>query len=174
MWSSLRDPWDRRKDLPGRDLTFLREVSSQLPPYMTYNFLWWSLSSPESESPVKMSFRTPSGDLYPRSRSLMATSPSSTFSLPGRRRGGEPSLEACSRRSLTCFTSLMISRHSNAMWWLLGWTGHEPLLPPCGRGRLLRSFRPPVAAAATVGADCGLSWPQFFFFFLLPPWVAGP
>jgi hypothetical protein len=44
-----------------RDLTFLREVSSQLPPYMTYNFLRRSLSSPESESPVKTSFRSPSG-----------------------------------------------------------------------------------------------------------------
>jgi hypothetical protein len=31
----------------------------------------------------------------------------------------------------------MISRHSEALWRLLGCTGHEPLLPPCGRGRLL-------------------------------------
>jgi hypothetical protein len=45
-----------------RDLTFLWEVSSQLPPYMTYNFLRRSLSPLESESPVKTSFRTPSGD----------------------------------------------------------------------------------------------------------------
>jgi hypothetical protein len=42
---------------------------------------------------VKISFRSPSGDWYLRSRSAAATSPSSTFSLPGRRRGGEPSLE---------------------------------------------------------------------------------
>jgi hypothetical protein len=83
-------------------------------------------------------------------------------------------LEACSRRSLTRFTSLMISRHSDALWRLLGWTGHEPLLPPCGRWRLLRSFRPPVAAAATIAADCGLSWPRFFFFLLLLPWVTAP
>jgi hypothetical protein len=45
-----------------RDFTFLREVSFQLPPYITYNFLWRSLSSPESESPVRMSLRTCSGD----------------------------------------------------------------------------------------------------------------
>jgi hypothetical protein len=70
--------------------------------------------------------------------------------------------------------SLIISRHSDALCRLLGWTGHEPLLPPCGRGCLLCSFRPPVAAAATVAADCSLSWPRFFFFFLLPPWVARP
>jgi hypothetical protein len=68
----------------------------------------------------------------------------------------------------------MILRHSEALWRLLGWTGHEPLLPPYGRGRLLRSFWPPVAAAAIVAVDCDLSWPWFFFFFLLPPWVAGP
>jgi hypothetical protein len=45
-----------------RDFTFLREVSSQLPPYITYNFLWRSVSSPESEYPVRMSLRTFSGD----------------------------------------------------------------------------------------------------------------
>jgi hypothetical protein len=45
-----------------RDLTFLQEVSSQLPTYMTYNFLRWSLSPPESKSPMKTSFRTPLGD----------------------------------------------------------------------------------------------------------------
>jgi hypothetical protein len=62
MWRSLRDPRDRRKDLSAWDLTFLREVSSQLPPYMMYNFLRWWLSSLESESSVKTSFRSPSGD----------------------------------------------------------------------------------------------------------------
>jgi hypothetical protein len=72
----------------------------------------------------------------------VAASPSSTFSLPGRRRGGEPSLEAYSHRSLMRFTSLMISRHFEALWRLLGCTGQDPLLPPCGRGRLLRSFQP--------------------------------
>jgi hypothetical protein len=82
-------------------------------------------------------------------------------------------LEVYSRRSLTRVTSLMISRHSVALWRLLGCTGHEPLLPPCGRGHLLRSFRPPVAAAMTGAADCGLSWPRFFFFFL-PSWVTAP
>jgi hypothetical protein len=45
-----------------RDLTFLWEVSSQLPPYMMYSFLRQLLSLLESESPVKTSFRTPSGD----------------------------------------------------------------------------------------------------------------
>ena len=45
-----------------KDLTFLREVSSQLSPYMTYNFLRRSLSSPESESSVRTSLRSPSGD----------------------------------------------------------------------------------------------------------------
>jgi hypothetical protein len=38
--------------------------------------------------------------------------------------------------------------------------------PPYGRGRLLRSFRPPVATAMTGAADGGFSWTQFFFFFL--------
>jgi hypothetical protein len=94
----------------------------------------------------------------------VATSPLSTLSLRGRRRGGEPSLEVCSHRSLTRFASLMISRHSTALWRLLGCTGHELLLPPYGRGRLLRSFRPPVATATTGAADGGLSWPWFFFF----------
>jgi hypothetical protein len=84
-------------------------------------------------------------------------------------------LEACSRRSLTRFASLMISRHSKALWRLLGCIGHDPLLPPCGRGCLLRSFRPPVAATTTGAADCGLSWSRFFFFLLLlPPWVTAP
>jgi hypothetical protein len=45
-----------------RDLTFLWEVSSQLPLYMTYNFLQQSLSSPESESSVRTSLRSSSGD----------------------------------------------------------------------------------------------------------------
>jgi hypothetical protein len=46
----------------------------------------------------------------------------------------------------------------------LGCIGHEPLLPLCGRGRLLHSFRPPVAAATTGAADGGVSEPRFFFF----------
>jgi hypothetical protein len=111
-------------------------------------------------------FRTPSGDWYPRSRSAAATSPSSTLSLPGRRRGGEPCLEDCSRRSLTRFARSMISRHSAALWRLLGCTGHEPLLPLCGRGCLLWSPWPPVAAATTRAVDCGFSWPRPFLFFL--------
>jgi hypothetical protein len=44
-----------------RDFTFLWEVSSHLPPYITYSFLRQSLSSLESESPVTMSLRTCSG-----------------------------------------------------------------------------------------------------------------
>jgi hypothetical protein len=35
-------------------------------------------------------------------------------------------------------------------------------------------FRYPVTAATTGAADCGLSWPQLFFFLLLPPWVTAP
>jgi hypothetical protein len=77
-------------------------------------------------------------------------------------------LEVCSCCSLTRFASSMISRHSAALWRLLGCIEHEPLLPLYGRGRLLRSFRPPVAAAMTGAADDGLSEPQFFFFFFLP------
>jgi hypothetical protein len=75
-------------------------------------------------------------------------------------------LEVFSRRSLTRFASSMISRHSAALWRLLECTGHEPLLPLCGRGRLLRSFQPPVTAATTEAADGGLLEPRFFFFFL--------
>jgi hypothetical protein len=79
-------------------------------------------------------------------------------------------LEVC---SLTHFASLMISWHFAALWRLLGCTGHEPLLPPCGRRRLLHSFRPLVAAATTGAADGDFSWPRFFFFFL-PSWVTTP
>jgi hypothetical protein len=45
-----------------KDLTLLREVSSELPPYITYSFLRWSSPSLESESPVETSFRHPSSD----------------------------------------------------------------------------------------------------------------
>jgi hypothetical protein len=77
-------------------------------------------------------------------------------------------LEVCSHRSLTRFASSMISLHSVVLWRLLGCIGHDPLLPLYGRGRLLRSFWPPVAAATTGAADDGLSEPRFFFFFFLP------
>jgi hypothetical protein len=77
-------------------------------------------------------------------------------------------LEVCSRRSLTRFASLMISLHFAALWRLLGCIGHEPLLPLCGCGRLLRLLRPPAAAAMTGAVDDGLSEPRFFFFFFLP------
>jgi hypothetical protein len=88
---------------------------------------------------VKISFRSPSGDWYPRSRSAAATSLSSTFALPGRQRGGELSLEDCSRHLLMRFARSMISRHYMALWRPCGCIGHGPLLPFCGRGRLLRS-----------------------------------
>jgi hypothetical protein len=104
---------------------------------------------------VKTSFRSPSGDWYLRSRSAAATSPSSTFSLPGHRRGGELSLEDCWLRSLTRFMRSMILRHSAALWRPLGCTGHGPLLPFCGRGCLLRSSRPLVAATMTRAVDRG-------------------
>jgi hypothetical protein len=71
-------------------------------------------------------------------------------------------------RSLTRSARLMISRHSAALWRPLGCTGHEPLLPLCGRGRLLRSPRPPVVAATTRAVDRGLWWSRSFFFFFLP------
>jgi hypothetical protein len=48
----------------------------------------------------------------------------------------------------------------------IGCTGHEVLLPPYGRGRLLRSLRPPVVAATIGAVDHDFSWSQFFFFFL--------
>jgi hypothetical protein len=82
-------------------------------------------------------------------------------------------LDDCSHRSLTRFANLMISQHSKALWRALGCTGHEPLLPPCGRGRLLRSPRPPIATATVGAADRGFSWPWFFFFFL-PSWETTP
>jgi hypothetical protein len=81
-------------------------------------------------------------------------------------------LEDCSRRSLMRFASLMISRHSEALWRLLGCTRHVLLLPPSGRGRLLRSLRPLVVAATIGAADYGFSWPRFFFF--LPSWMTAP
>jgi hypothetical protein len=83
-------------------------------------------------------------------------------------------LEDCSRRSLTRFTSLIISRHFEALWQLLGCTGHVQLFPPCGRGRLLRSLRPPAAATMIRAVVCGFSWPWFFFFFFLPSWETAP
>jgi hypothetical protein len=99
--------------------------------------------------------------------SAAATSPLSTLSLLGQRRSGEPSLEDCSRRSLTRFTRSMISRHSVALWRPLGCTRHGPLLPLCGCGRLLRSPWPPVAGVTTRAVDRGFSWSRPFFFFLL-------
>jgi hypothetical protein len=77
-------------------------------------------------------------------------------------------LEDCSRRSLTRFARSMISRHSAALWRPLGCTGHEPLLPLCGRGRLLWSPRPLVAAATIRVVDRGFWWSRSFFFFFLP------
>jgi hypothetical protein len=73
------------------------------------------------------------------------------------------------------FASFRISQHSEVLWRLLGWTGHDPLSFPCCRGRLPRSRSSwPLAAAAATGApDYDLSWP-WFFFFLPPPWVAPP
>jgi hypothetical protein len=97
--------------------------------------------------------QVPLGRLIPEVPLSCGHLTSSTFSLPGRRRGGEPSLEDCSRRSLTRFARSMISRHSAALRRSLGCTGHEPLLPLCGRGRLLQSPWPPVAAATTRAVD---------------------
>jgi hypothetical protein len=83
-------------------------------------------------------------------------------------------LEDCSCRSLTRFTRSMISRHSAALWRPLGCTGHGPLLPLCGRGRLLRSPQPPVAVAMTRAVDRDLWKSRSFFFFFLPSWGTAP
>jgi hypothetical protein len=77
-------------------------------------------------------------------------------------------LEDCSRRSLMRFARLMISRHFATLWRPLGCTGHEPLLPLCGCGHLLRSPWPPVAAAMTRAVDRDFWWSWSFFFFFLP------
>jgi hypothetical protein len=58
----LGTPGTAKSTSRRRDLTLLQEVSSQLPPYITYNFLLQSPPSLESESPVETSFRHPSGD----------------------------------------------------------------------------------------------------------------
>jgi hypothetical protein len=55
-----------------------------------------------------------------------------------------------------------------------GLSGLPNTWPPYGRGRLLRSFRPPVAVVTTGAAACSLSWQRFFFFFFLPSWVTAP
>jgi hypothetical protein len=60
--AALGTPGTAERTSRCRDLVFLREVSSQLPPYITYSFLRRSLSSLESESLVKTSLRSPSGD----------------------------------------------------------------------------------------------------------------
>jgi hypothetical protein len=77
-------------------------------------------------------------------------------------------LEDCSRRSLTRFARSMISWHSAALWRSLGCTWHEPLLPFCGCGHLLRSPRPLVTVATTSVVDRDLSWLRPFFLSLLP------
>jgi hypothetical protein len=56
----------------------------------------------------------------------------------------------------------------HGVWRPLGCIGHEPLLPLYGRGRLLRSPWPPVAAATTRAVDRGFWWSRSFFFFFLP------
>src|SRR6185437_9702544 len=88
----------------------------------------------------------------------------------------------CLRRPLTHFASFWISRQSAALWRAVGCTGHEPPLPPCGRGRLPCAFWPPAAAAgagaaaATTGPPgCGSPRLRFLFFiFLPPPWAVAP
>ena len=97
-------------------------------------------------------------------------------------RRGELSLEDCSCRPLTRFASFWISRQSAALWRAVGCTGHEPPLPPWGRGRLPCAFWPPAAAAAagavaaaTGPPGCVSPRPRFlFFFFLPPPWTVAP
>jgi hypothetical protein len=101
-----------------RVLTSHRETSSELPPYMTYNFLRRS-SSPDSKSDWwKRPWRSLLGVWYPNSLSVPAASASASeaFSLPDRRGGEEPSLEAWSRLLLRRSASFWISRHSVALW----------------------------------------------------------
>ena len=66
-------------------------------------------------------------------------------------------MEDCSLRPLTSFASFWISRQSAALWRVVGCTGHEPPLPPCGRGRLPCVFWPPAAAAAAGAVAAPLS-----------------
>jgi hypothetical protein len=65
MWSSLRDPWDRRKDLSAQGL-HVPTGGELLAPAVHHVQLLAAvvvdLLSLESESPVKMSLRTPLGD----------------------------------------------------------------------------------------------------------------
>jgi hypothetical protein len=106
-----------------RVLTSRREMSSELPPYMTYSFLRRS-SPPDSESDWwKRPLRSLLGVWYPNSLSATAASASETFSLPDRRGGEVPSLEAWSRLLLRCSASFWISRHSVALWWAQGEQG---------------------------------------------------
>jgi hypothetical protein len=60
--AALGTPGTADRTSHRRVLTLLREMSSQLPPYMTYNFLRRSSSLPESVSSVKTSLRFLSGD----------------------------------------------------------------------------------------------------------------
>jgi hypothetical protein len=53
--TALGTPGTAERTSRRRDLKLLREMSSQLSPYITYNFLRQSPSSLESESPVKTS-----------------------------------------------------------------------------------------------------------------------
>src|SRR6185437_7642 len=164
-----------------RVFTSRRETSSQLPPYITYSFLRRSPSSESELSSWYMPFSSRAGDWYPSSFSPAAAQLSEAFSLPGRwRGGGEPSLEDCSRRPLTRFASFWISWQSAALWRAVGCTGHEPPLPPCGRGRLPCAFWSPAATAADAAAatgppGCGSPRLRFLFFFFLPPlWAVAP
>jgi hypothetical protein len=125
MWSSLRDPRDRRKDLSAQGLDVPAEGELLALAVHDVHLLAAVIVVTGVGVPSEDILQVPSEDILqvPLGRSPVATSPSSTLSLPGLRRGGEPSLEDCSRRSLTRFASLMISRHSEALWRLLGYTG---------------------------------------------------
>src|SRR6185312_8095458 len=149
---------------------------SRLPPYITYSFLRRSSLSESEVSSWYTPFSSRAGDWYPSSFSPAAAPLSEAFSLLAHwRGGGEPSLEDCSRRPLTRFASFCISRQSAALWRAVGCTGHEPPLPPCGRGRMPCAFWPPAAAAAGAAAattgppECGSPRLWFLFFFFLPP-----
>jgi hypothetical protein len=95
-----------------RVLTSLRGTSSKLSPYMMYSFL--RRSSPlDSESDWwKRPSRSFFGIWYPNSLYAAAASALEALSLPDRRGGEEPSLEAWSCLLLRRSASFWISRQS--------------------------------------------------------------
>jgi hypothetical protein len=173
MWGSLRDPSSCRQDLPAQGLDVPAGGEFPAPAVHDVQLLATVVVIPGVGISSEDVLEVPLGWLIPELSfshgHFVIIDP--LLTRPATRRG--PSLDDCSRHSLTCFTSLMISQHSEALWRALGCTGHELLLPPCGRGRLLRSPCPLVVATTVGAANCGFSYLRFFFF-LLPSWETAP